>query len=251
MNVAAPKSTCTIPCLKCPLQRLDHFRRFAPEELEFMNSFKTGEMTAAAGATVLLETSHSAHLYTVFSGTAFRYKMLEDGRRQIMNFVFPGDIIGLQGSIMGEMRHSVEVLSPVLLCIFERNRLMDLYRNHPDLAFDITWMAAREEQILDEGLLNIGRRSAEERAAYLIAYLFVRARPLGLIKGRRLNMPLTQLHIADALGLSIVHTNRMLKRLAARKLIRWQERGCDVLDLDRLLELAQWDGLFEEPRPYL
>lgn len=251
MNINAPKSTCTVSCLKCPLQFLDHFRRFAPGELEFLDSFKTGEMTAAAGATLLLEASHSAHLYTIFSGAAFRYKMLEDGRRQIMNFAFPGDIVGLQGSIMGEMQHSVEVLSPVLLCIFERSRLMELYRKHPDLAFDITWMASREEQILDEGLLNVGRRSAQERAAYLIAYLFARAQPVGLVKGKRLNMPLTQLHLADTLGLSVVHMNRTLKRLAERKLIRWQDRGCEVLDLDRLLEVAQWDGIHSGPRPYL
>ena len=97
-------------------------------------------------STVLVEGNHSAHLYTVLSGWGFRYKLLPDGRRQILNFVMPGDLIGLQGSLMGEMQHSVEALSPMLLCVFERDNLFELYRNHPGLAFDITWIASREEQ---------------------------------------------------------------------------------------------------------
>ncbi|TIP57352.1 MAG: Crp/Fnr family transcriptional regulator, partial [Mesorhizobium sp.] len=102
---------------------------------------------------VLVEGSHSAHLYTVLSGWAFRYKLLPDGRRQILNFSMPGDLIGLQGSLMGEMQHSVEALSPMLLCVFEREQLQELYRNHPGLAYDITWIASREERMLDENLL--------------------------------------------------------------------------------------------------
>ena len=115
----------------------------------------------------MIEGNHSAHLYTVLVGWGFRYKLLHDGRRQILNYLVPGDLIGLQGSLMGEMQHSVEALSPMLLCVFERDEVNTLYRNHPGLAFDITWIASREEQMLDENLLSIGRRTALERAAYL------------------------------------------------------------------------------------
>ena len=155
-----------------------------------------------------------------------------------MNFVFPGDLIGLQGTLMDEMQHSVETLSPVLLCVFERSRLDELYRRFPSLAYDITWMAAREEQILDENLLNVGRRSAIERAAYVISYLFARARVVGLTEGARLRFPITQLLLADTLGLSVVHTNRTLKRLTEKKLIRWRDRSCEILDEERLMQLA-------------
>lgn len=252
MSTGTGSSVHHVRCVNCPLQQLSYFRRFSADELEFLTTFKTGELTADAGATIIVEGAHSAHLYTVLSGSAYRYKLLEDGRRQIMNFVFPGDIIGLQGSVMGEMQHSVEVLSPIRLCVFERNKLMHLYETHSSLAFDLTWLAAREEQILDENLLNIGRRNALERAAYLIVNLFLRAKAVGLVKGNRLNVPITQLHLADTLGLSVVHTNRTLKRLADRKLVQWRDRGCEVLDVERLLQIAQWDGLVEGPgRPYL
>ena len=157
----------------------------------------------------------------------------------------PGDLIGLQGSLMGEMQHSVEALSPMLLCVFERDRLHELYRNHPGLAYDITWIASREEQMLDENLLSVGRRNALERAAYLIAFISSRARTVGLNGGRAIEIPITQQHIADTLGLSLVHTNKTIRKLMDRKLILWRDRGCEVIDLDGLMALAGWEGLGE------
>ncbi|MBX5157307.1 MULTISPECIES: Crp/Fnr family transcriptional regulator [unclassified Rhizobium] len=238
------------PCQQCPLRPLPHFREFSRDELEFVSSFKRGELAVDAGSTILVEGAHSAHLFTVLAGWGFRYKMLEDGRRQILNYIMPGDLIGLQGTIAGEMQHSVEALSPVSLCVFERDRLMTLYNKHPSLAFDITWIAAREERILDEHLLSIGRRTALERAAYLIAFLFERGRKLNLFNGRKF-IPITQQHIADTLGLSIVHTNKTLKKLGERRLIRWQERGCEVLNGEELMAIAGWEGLGEGKRPFI
>jgi CRP-like cAMP-binding protein len=227
-----------------------HFREFDARELEFVSHFKRGELAIDAGASVLVEGAHSAHLFTVLSGWGFRYKTLEDGRRQILNYVMPGDLVGLQGTLMGQMQHSVEALSPVTLCVFERSKLMTLYSKHPSLAYDLTWIAAREETILDEHLLSIGRRSALERASYLLAYLHQRAVALRLF-GTSRSLPLTQQHIADTLGLSIVHTNKTLKKLAQRKLIRWHGHGCDVLDGEGLAALAAWEGFGEDKRPFI
>jgi CRP-like cAMP-binding protein len=250
MATAKPAHSFKTPCEQCPLRPLPHFREFSGDELDFVSRFKRGELAADAGATILVEGANSAHLFTVLSGWGFRYKTLEDGRRQILNYVMPGDLIGLQGTIMDEMQHSVEALSPVSLCVFERDKLMTLYNKHASLAFDITWIAAQEERILDEHLLSIGRRTALERAAYLVAFLYERGKRLGLFNGRKF-IPITQQHIADTLGLSIVHTNKTLKKLAERGLIRWQERGCEVLNGDGLLEIAGWEGLAEGRRPFI
>jgi len=227
------------------------FRDFEKAELAFISKFKTGELTVDKGATVLVEGNHSAHLYTVLSGWGFRYKLLRDGRRQILNYIVPGDLIGLQGSLTGEMQHSVEALSPMMLCVFERDQLFSLYRNHPGLAYDMTWLAAREEQMLDENLLSVGRRSALERAAYLIAFLHQRARAVRIYGKNRAEIPITQQHVADTLGLSIVHTNKTLRKLADRKLIKWLDRGCEVLDEAGLLGLSGWEGLTNQKRPLM
>lgn len=250
-GVVLPVSTRRVPCEQCPLRPLPQFRDFTAEQLRFVSSFKRGELVAEPGTMILSEGAHSAQLFTVLSGWAFRFKTLEDGRRQILNYCLPGDLIGLQGSIMGVMDHSVEALSSTVLCVFQRDQLDDLFTNHPGLAFDVTWLASREERMLDENLLSVGRRSALERAAYLVAFLYYRAKAVGLARTRGTMLPISQQHVADTLGLSIVHTNKTLKKLSAEKLIRWHDRACEVIDPEGLKQVASWAGPLERQRPLI
>jgi CRP-like cAMP-binding protein len=229
------------PCEQCPLRKMARFRDFSAPELSFVSRFKTGELAVDSGSLILMEGSHSAHLYTVLDGWAFRYKTLEDGRRQILNYVMPGDLIGLQGTIMGEMQHSVEALSPVRLCVFEKGRLNSLFTDHPTLAYDLTWIGASEERMLDSHLLSVGRRTAIERAAYLLAFLYRKSKSVKLIDADT-PLPVTQQHVADTLGLSIVHTNKTLRKLSDRGMIRWIDKGCLVMDADGLAQLAGWQN---------
>jgi CRP/FNR family transcriptional regulator, anaerobic regulatory protein len=234
-----------VPCEKCPLRQLKCLREFTAKELEFVSNFKSGELNVQAGTSILLQSTNSAHLYTVLSGWSFRYKTLPDGRRQILNYAMPSDLLGLQGSVNDEMQHSVEALTDVMLCVFPREKLWDLYTNYPTLAFDITWIAAREEQILDEGLTSVGRRTAMERLAYLLLTMFQRAEEVGLTKGNSIQFPFTQQHVADTLGLSLVHTNKTLQRLNATKTMRWKGRRFEILDREALAKLAS----YERPDP--
>ena len=220
-------------------------RDFTAKELEFVSNFKSGELNVEAGTSILLQSTNSAHLYTVLSGWAFRYKTLPDGRRQILNYAMPSDLLGLQGSVNDEMQHSVEALTDMMLCVFPREKLWDLYTDYPTLAFDVTWLAAREEQILDEDLLSVGRRTAMERLAYLLLTLFQRAEEVGLTKGNSIQFPFTQQHVADTLGMSLVHTNKTLQRLNATKTMRWKERRFEILDREALAKLAS----YERPEP--
>ena len=240
-----------VPCESCPLRPLHVFRQFSEDELAFVSTFKSGELTAEPGTTLFLEGSNSAHLYTLLSGMAFRYKLLPDGRRQILNFVFPGEFVGLQGSIANEMQHSVEVLGNSVLCVFPRDKLWDLYSRYPSLAFDITWLAAREEQLLDEHLLSVGRRSAQERTAFMLLHLYRRAEAVGLAKNHKVVFPFTQQHIADTLGMSLVHTNKTLRRLYNMKVVRWQGREFEILDWERLAQLAVYEETETRPRPLI
>ena len=250
MTPARPPTARQIPCEKCPLGNIHGFRKFSSEELAFVSTFKTGELTAEAGTTILSEGSHSDHLYTALSGWGFRHKLLENGRRQILNFVLPGDLVGLQGTLSEQMGHSVEALSDMLLCVFERSRLWELYRGYPGLGYDLTWLAAREERILDEHLLSVGQRSAEQRAAYLLLFIFARAELRGMTNGRSLTFPMTQRHMADALGLSLVHTNRVLNRLTRRKAIKWDNRTLRI-DRKELARTADWEPDQDALRPYI
>lgn len=241
-----------VPCEFCPLRRREKFRDFTEDQLAFVSSFKFGELAVDPGATIISEGEEHPQLYTALAGWSFRYKILEDGRRQILNYILPGDLVGLQGNLMKEMQHSVEALTRVTLCIFEREKLTTLFRNHPSLAYDLTWMASREESMLDEHLLSIGRRTALERAAYLLSFLDYRAYSTGVFgdEGPSI-LPLTQQHVADTLGLSLVHTNKTLRKLADMGAVRWLDRGSELLDRERLRAIAGWQPLNEERRPFI
>jgi CRP-like cAMP-binding protein len=127
------------------------------------------------------------------------------------------------------------------LCVFPREKLWSLYTDYPSLAFDITWLAAREEQILDDHLLSVGRRTSLERVAYLLLHLYERAEQAGLCKDSTVTFPFTQQHVADTLGLSLVHTNKTLKRLMASKTVRWKERRLELADRAELARIAGMD----------
>jgi CRP-like cAMP-binding protein len=219
--------------------------------LAFIKGFKVDELHVDAGVSFLREGARSDHLYTVLSGWAFRYKMLDDGRRQILNFALPGDMVGLQGALMNEMEHSVEALTPLTLCVFPRLKLYDLYSRFPSLAFDITWMAAREEQLIDEHLVSLGRRTALERTAFLLLNLFARGKEVGLAKDDIIQLPFTQQHLADVLGMSLVHTNKTLKRLLASQAIRWRGRVFEMLDRPAFAAFAGDDVTVQKARPFI
>jgi CRP/FNR family transcriptional regulator len=240
-----------VPCEKCPLRAETALRDFSQEELDFVVGFKSGELTAEAGTTLLVQGTASPHLFTVLSGWAIRHKTLPDGRRQILNFVLPADFIGLQGAVLGEMQHSVEALTDMVLCVFPRERLWELYRGHPSLAFDLTWIASREEQMLDEQLVSVGRRHALERVAFVLLHLFLRAEQVRLATKNAVEFPFTQQHLADALGMSLVHTNKTLRRLIASKAVRWKNRAFEILDRDALTAIAGYQMNDIQPRPFI
>jgi CRP-like cAMP-binding protein len=240
-----------MPCPQCPLRNQKGLRDFSEHELAFVRTLKTDEIHVPAGTTFLRQGARSQQLYTVLRGWAFRYKMLDDGRRQILNYALPADMVGLQGSLMEEMEHSVEALTDLSLCVFPRDKLWALYSNVPSLAFDVTWLAARSEKLGDEHLLSIGQRTALERTAYVLLSLFVRAEEVGLTKGNSIQFPFTQQHLADTLGMSLVHTNKTLKRLYATKTVRWQGRVFELLNRAALAEVAGGDIIVSRRRPFI
>jgi CRP/FNR family transcriptional regulator, anaerobic regulatory protein len=238
-------------CRECPLRGLKIFRDFTPAELKFVDTFKTGELKLKAGATLLHEGDATDYLYTLLSGWMHRYKSLPDGRRQILKFVLPGDFVGLQASVFQEAQHTIEALSDAVLCVFPRKKLWSLYSSQPGLGFDVTWLAAREEKMLDDNLLSIGRRTALERMAYLFMHLYRRAKELKLVKDMAFLTPINQQHLADTLGLSLVHTNKTVRKLIDRGLITWRDKVLTVRNEDGLSAVAKYEGDKSAPRPII
>ena len=227
------------------------FANGTQEKIDFMKSFKISEITLNVGQAVYLEGEVSDKLYTILEGWAFRYKSMPDGRRQIVNYAYQGDFLGLQNSMTEKSPHGVEALTLLRLCVFQKSRLPTLFERQPSLALDLVWLAAREERFLDEGLLSVGRRTAREKVSYLLWYLHTRAVEAGLTFDNTLFLPMNQQHFADTLGISLVYVNRTLQSLRASKCLTLTGRTLVIHDKAKLAELAGIDPKRPERRPII
>jgi CRP-like cAMP-binding protein len=240
-----------VDCAQCPLRKKPAFLQIDADELAFMQRFKTGELMAEPGTQLFVEGARAAQLYTALSGMGIRYKTLENGRRQVIGFVMPGDFIGLQAGVMGEMRHSVEATTSMRLCVFNRSRVFELYQSQPERAFALTYLAAVEEHFLGDALTTLGQRGAKEKIAWSLHRFYQRSKALGLTKGNSCPLPFRQRDLADALGLSLVHTNKTLAKLKARGLIDWSDGVLQVQDADALAQIGLVDDEEVEQRPLI
>ncbi len=239
------------PCASCPLRLRPIFASMSEDEVVFMERFKVGELVVNAGAAILSQGESSPQLFTVLEGMATRSILLENGRRQVINFVFPGDFMGLQAGVMGESRHSVDATTTMRLCVFNRAALWDLFRSSPERGYDLTWIAAVEEHFLGETIASLGQRDAAQRVSWAMLQIFQRLVATGLGSGDTVPFPFRQQDVADALGLSLVHTNKTLSALRARKLLNWSNGRLTVHDVETLAEIAMLDTTRPLRRPLM
>ena len=213
----------TVPCETCPLRLQSAFLPKSPREIASTQKLKSGQRKVSAGAELIYAGQTDAELYTLFSGWAFRHQTLPDGRRQILNFFLPGDLIGFQASLIAAAEHSVEALTDIEVCVFPRRKVWRVFREMPELAFQLAWLGAREEGLVDSSLTSVGQLSARERMAALIISLYRRAQHLELAEGDAFEFPLRREHLSDALGLSLVHAIKTWSAL--RRAGLFEQRG--------------------------
>ncbi len=235
-----------VECFDCRLRACGVFKPISRNELGAINNIKREHVALPAGAEIIRSGEAAPEIYTLYAGWAFRFKTLPDGRRQILNFLLPGDLLGLQAAMFDAAQHGIEALTDVELCLLPRRKIWALFGEMPGLAFDVAWLGAREEGHVDENLTSAGRRSATERVAALIVMLYKRAKVLNLVTDDSFAFPLTQQHIADALGLSLVHTNKTLARLRRMGMFN---RSNGSLTLSNPHVLARIGQYFEDEVP--
>ncbi|MGO4853254.1 Crp/Fnr family transcriptional regulator [Phaeovulum sp. W22_SRMD_FR3] len=236
-------------CAHCPLRCLPQFQPMSEADVEFMQVLKRGEMVVDPGTTLFVEGASSPQLYTVLSGMGLRYKTLEDGRRQVVNFVFPGDYLGLQSAVMGEMRHSIEASTPMVLCVFNRTDLWEIFRNHPERAFSLTWLGSVEEHFLSDALATLGQREAYERVAWALYRIWSRLAAMEMVRDGSVPLPYRQRDLADAVGLSLVHTNKTLAKLRGAGIADWRGGRLYVTDPLALAKIGALEPDHIELRP--
>lgn len=222
---------------------LRRFGAFSDSEAEAVEAIVSGLREVAAGDDLAIEGGPASPLRVLLEGQAFRYRVLPDGRRQILGFLIPGDIIDLQGLFLS-LDHSIAALTPCEIGLVPRARLLDLIQGAPPIAHALWRASLADAAITREWLVGIGRRSAYGRVAHLFCEMSVRLRSVGLANHDRCAFPVTQLHLSDALGLSAVHTNRTLQALRVDKLIAFQGGELRVLDWPGLRAAGKFDPAY-------
>jgi len=203
-----------------------------------------GERVRQIGAheDILREGEKPRAINLVLSGWAYRYKTLEDGRRQIIAFFLPGDLCDLNVYVLREMDHSVGALTPVTLAKLPWTLLDEITLNHPRVTQALWWDTLVNAAIQREWTVNLGQRAASERLAHLFCELFLRLRAVGMTENNSCELPVTQAELADATGLSAVHVNRTLQDLRAVRLIVLKGKTLTIPDLDALMRAALFNA---------
>ncbi|MFN3511912.1 MAG: Crp/Fnr family transcriptional regulator [Phenylobacterium sp.] len=177
----------------------------------------------------------------VLEGFACRYKLLPDGRRQILSFHVPGDIPDLQSLHLRKMDHSLAALLPSRVVYIPHEAIRRLTHAHPRLT-DMLWRDTLvDAAVFREWMVGLGRRSAYARIAHLFCELVVKFRAVGLAKDDTIELRLTQVELADALGLSSVHVNRVLQQLRGEEIIQMRTGRLQVLEWSRLTAAGEFN----------
>lgn len=226
------------------LKKLEAAPTLSAEEKDYLRDLQGARRRVRAGKQIVVEGETYKQISFLLDGWAFRSKHLPDGRRQIFGYLIPGDLIGLRASLMEFADDSVEALTDCEVSSFSLERLYEACRTHPRLVVALMWSAAREQSMLSEQIMRLGRRNAVERIAHFFLELLSRLQLVDEADRRSFALPLTQELIADTLGLSIVHVNRTLRTLRQRGLVEIVDGHVVIHDVDELSDIASFDPLY-------
>lgn len=219
---------------------LEHFSTLTPEDRMAIQALVGAPRSVPADTELVIDGQAPADRQVLLEGQAFRHKTLPDGRRQIMGFLVPGDILDFQG-LFFKADYGVTSLTACLVAPIPNLRLNDAIVSRPNIARAL-WGATLVEAAMQRGwMVGMGRRSAQARVAHLLCEVFLRLRNVGLTHGDRCRFPVTQTHLADAAGLSGVHTNRVLQSLRQGGLISLRGRELIVHDWAGLAAMGEFE----------
>lgn len=195
--------------------------------------------------TVLVrEGDRPAHCIVMMSGFSYRSKVNEQGKRQILSFHPAGDMPDLHGLLLDRLDHDLITLSPARVAFIEHRHINDLLQDRPDLARALWRETIVDASIFREWIVNLGTREAPARLAHLLTELRARLAAVGLVADDEFAFPITQNELGEALGISSVHVNRVIQSFRAEGLIEMTRDTVKLKDLEKLLEVGGFDGLY-------
>jgi CRP-like cAMP-binding protein len=218
--------------------KLSHFVALSDEDVRVLDAMCRNEERFKADTDIVREGDAPRSAFVLTHGMAFRYRLMPDGKRQIFTFMIPGDVFGLHACLLRAMDHSIATFVPTRIATISCATVLDLFEHHPRIGAALWWSACQLIAMLRERIVALGRRSARGRVAYLLCELLWRQKAVGLAEDHAIRLPLTQAELADALGLTSVHVNRILQGFRRDNLITLAHYRLTLLDIERLQEIA-------------
>lgn len=222
-------------------RKLGAFVALSNHELALLDQLHGRRKSFPSGQDIIYEGQVKRSAYILASGWVCSYKLLPGGTRQIVDFQVPGDFLGLRSMLFRTADHNIEPITLVKASEVQANDLLDAFSTAPRLAAAVLWAASRDEAMVVEHLVNIGRRDAKQRMAHFLLELDARLRLVGLTSKAGYDCPLTQPMLADALGLSAVHVNRVLRELREDGLVTFQHGKVNFDDFAGLVKYSEFD----------
>jgi CRP-like cAMP-binding protein len=220
------------------LRKLGNFTALSEDECQAVEECCKDVRSVGAREDVISQGDRTGGVKLLLEGFACRYKTLEDGRRQIVAYFVPGDLCDLRVFILKRMDHSIGAIAPSRVATIAPDNMLKLMHTYPALTRALWWSTLVEEAVAREWIVNVGQRNAIERTAHLFCELLYRFRAVGLNQGLSCTLPLTQVELAETLGLSPVHVNRTLQELRRQKLITLDDGTLTIQNLQALEELS-------------
>lgn len=224
------------------VRKLNRFLPLGQDELAAVAGLEARARRVPAGTELVQEREASQRAFILQRGWACAYKLLPDGGRQVIDFRLPGDFMGLRSVLLRTSDHSFAAVTDIVVAEVSGRRMIASFHELPRLGAAILWAASRDEAMVVEHLVGIGRRSALVRTAHLLIELGLRLQLVGLSDESGFDCPLNQYLLADALGLTAIHVNRVLRQLRERKLLTFRDGRVVFHDLPRLRQLADHHG---------
>lgn len=225
-------------------RKLGAYAAIGAEEAELLEKLLSQRIQIPAGRELIYEGQRDHSAYVLRDGWAYSCKRLPDGARQVINVQIAGDFIGLCCRLLRTADRSCVALTDIEVSKISTERLLTLVRTKPRVAQALLWAASRDTAIMAEHLVSIGRRDALTRTAHFLLELGARAMLIGRGTLEEYDCPMSQGMLADTLGITAIHLNRVLRQLREANLLIFREGRVSFLNRSRLVELIGYDPIY-------
>ncbi|GHB09388.1 Crp/Fnr family transcriptional regulator [Modicisalibacter luteus] len=223
------------------IYRLGNFMELSEPDKQRLRESIVRSITVEKGKNLISENERPDHVHIVVDGWACRYKHLADGRRAILAYLIPGDVCDVHIALLDHMDHSVSTLTSVTFALIPRETVNHIFENYTSLAYAFFWASLVEESVQREWFVNNTGRPADKRLAHLLCEMQLRHRAAGLTQENCIDFPLTQQDLADAMGITVVHTNRVMQKLRGDGLIAYDNKQLTIHDWEALKAFGDFD----------